>query len=339
MQKVSQKSASVVSFMPRHRLETANVTIPEELDVHFSEDLTPEGIITACRGRDFLFVPATYPPITRPILENIPSIRLIQSAGIGFDRIDTEAAAQIGIPVANVPGENITTVAEFTIGALIALQRRMVLADRQIKAGEYVPIREVFFKTGLREVGDTRLGLIGLGAIGRRVAEIAGLLGARIAYFDPHRSPETVENRLQAVYKPMDILLAESDAVSLHVPLNAETRSLISRREIGLLPRGAFLINTSRGEIVDPKALAEALETEHLAGAAVDTVSPEPPPPDHPLLNLSPAAADRLLITPHVAGLTSSAFSRLLRSALANLVRTAAGEEPRNMVNGVVRGK
>lgn len=157
------KSASVISLMPWMRLEAAQVTLPKELDVLFSQDYTPEGIITACRGRDFLFVPAAYPPITRPILEGIPSIRLIQSSGIGYDKVDAVAAAEIGIPVANVPAENITTVAEFTVAAWIALQRRMCLADRRVKAGDYVGIREIFFKSGLREVADTRLGLVGLG--------------------------------------------------------------------------------------------------------------------------------------------------------------------------------
>jgi phosphoglycerate dehydrogenase-like enzyme len=257
----------------------------------------------------------------------------------GDPRTASVAAAEIGIPVANVPAENITTVAEFTLAAWIALQRRMCLADRRVKAGDYVGIREIFFKPGLREVADTRLGLVGLGGIGRRVAEIAGLLGAWIAYYDPYRAPEAVEKRLQAVYMPLDRLLAESDVISLHVPLTAETRGLIGSRELGLLPRGAILINTARGEIVDPAALAAALESGHLSGAAIDTVFPEPPPPDHPLLNLSPEAADRLLITPHVAGLTASAFSRLLRAALANLVRTAAGEAPRNVVNGVLAAR
>jgi phosphoglycerate dehydrogenase-like enzyme len=280
-------------------------------------------------------VPAAYPPITRPILEGIPSIRLIQSSGIGYDKVDAIAAAEIGIPVANVPAENITTVAEFTVAAWIGLQRRMCLADRRVKAGDYTGIRESFFKSGLREVADTRLGLVGLGGIGRKVAEIAGLLGAQIAYFDPFRAPAVVEERLKAVYMPMDRLLAECDVISLHVPLTAETRGLVGARELGRMPPGAILINTARGEIVDPAALAAALETGHLSGAAIDTVFPEPPPPDHPLLNLSPEAADRLLITPHVAGLTGSAFSRLLRAALANLVRTAAGEAPRNVVNGV----
>jgi phosphoglycerate dehydrogenase-like enzyme len=330
-----KKKAAVVSLMPRGRLEAAKVAVPEELDVLFSQDHSPEGIIAACRGREFLFVPAAYPPITRGILENLPTIRLIQSSGIGYDKVDAAAAAEFGIPVANVPAENITTVAEFAVGALIALLRQFGLADRRVKAGDYTGVREVFFKMGLREVADCRVGLVGLGGIGRRVAEIAGGLGARIAYFDPVRAPEAVEARLKAVFLPFESLIAECDVISLHVPLTDKTRNLIGRAELSRMRTGAILINTARGEIVDPAALAEALEGGRLAGAAIDTVFPEPPPPGHPLLNLSPAAADRLLLTPHVAGLTGSAFARLLSAALANVVRTAAGDPPRHVVNGV----
>lgn len=118
--------------------------------------------------------------------------------------------------------------------------------------------------------------------------------------------------------------------------LSGETAGLIGKKEIGAMPRGSILINTSRGEVVDQRALADAMETGHIDGAAVDTVSPEPPPPDHPLLNLSPAARDRLILTPHIAGITDQAFVRLLNSALANISRVVSGKPPENVVNGVL---
>ncbi|MGL5513953.1 MAG: NAD(P)-dependent oxidoreductase, partial [Sporomusa sp.] len=137
-------------------------------------------------------------------------------------------------------------------------------------------------------------------------------------------------------YKPLDELLATSDAVSLHVPLNDQTRNLIGAREFALMPRGSILINSARGEVLDQMALAAALEQGHLSGAAIDTFSPEPPGPDHPLLNLSPRAAKLLLLSPHTSGVTLGAVKRMLEEALKNIARVARSEEPQNIVNGIV---
>lgn len=116
-------------------------------------------------------------------------------------------------------------------------------------------------------------------------------------------------------------------------------KGLIGRQELRMMRPGGLLINTSRGEVVDQVALAEALESGHLGGAAIDTVSPEPPPPDHPLLNLSPEARDRLLITPHIAGISRGALNRMLREALSNVFRVASGEAPKHVVNGVLEAR
>jgi phosphoglycerate dehydrogenase-like enzyme len=273
------------------------------------------------------------------VLDNIPSIRMIQSAGTGYDKVDTASAARYNIPVANSPGANITTVAEFTVAMMIALQRRMAIADREIKAGNYSPIREKLFTGGLKEISDLHLGLVGFGAIGRKVAQIVRLLGARVSYFDVIRPDRAVEDQLQVIYKDLDDLLRTSDAVSIHTPLTKQTYHLIGRKELRLMAPGSILINTARGEIVAPDALADALEGEDLAGAAIDTIYPEPPPPDHPLLNLSKAARDKLLITPHIAGTTKSAFQRMLSQAVANIAAVAAGHPPKYVVNGVVKAR
>jgi len=178
---------------------------------------------------------------------------------------------------------------------------------------------------------------VGFGAIGRKVAQVAGLLGARVSYFDVLRPDRAIEEQLQVIYKDFDDLLRTSEAVSIHTPLTKQTYHLIGRRELRLMAAGSILINTARGEIVAPEALADALEDEHLMGAAIDTLYPEPPPPDHPLLNLSKAARDRLLITPHVAGTTKSAFRRMLSQAIANIAAVAVGHPPKHVVNGVLK--
>jgi len=330
---------NVLSILPEIRFIKAGVRLPAELKLHFADVRREEDIIQACRGMDFLFLPAAYPPITAYVLNRIPSVRMIQSAGAGYDQVDVAGAAVVGIPVANSPGHNTGTVAELTVAMLIALQRRMLPADREIKAGHYQRMRERLFSIGLPEGGETTLGLVGFGAVGRKVAQVAGLLGATIIYYDVHRPAADEEQTLKAQYKPLHELLAACGAVSLHAPLTPATRKLIGAGELARMPAGAYLVNTARGELVEPRALAEALESGHIAGAALDTLAPEPPPADHPLLNLSPGASERLLLTPHIAGTTRGAFHRMLTGALKNLQTVAAGGPPRHVVNGISKAR
>jgi phosphoglycerate dehydrogenase-like enzyme len=331
--------ARVATLLPVERFEVPGAVIPEALTFHFENDHSEAAIIAACSNAEFLFVPANYPPITARIIENIPTVRMIQSHGTGFNRIDTAAAARLEIPVANVPGLNSGTVAEYVIGLIIALQRRIVVADREIKAGKYTAARRDLFKQGLNEITGSRLGIVGMGAIGRRVAKLAGILGASVMYHDLYRADAQLESELKIEYTTLEKLLSGSDIVTVHVPLTTGTAGLMGEKEIGAMPRGSILINACRGEVVDQMVLADALETGHLHGAAIDTVSPEPPPPEHPLLNLSPVARDRLILTPHIAGITDQAFGRLLNHALSNISRVVSGKPPENVVNGVLEAR
>jgi phosphoglycerate dehydrogenase-like enzyme len=319
--------------MPRWRFEASQVALPEDWDIRFINPDTDEELILACREADYLLVPASAPEINANILRNITHIKLIQSVGAGFDRIDTEAAAALRIPVANVPGQNAKSVAEFTVGLMIALQRQILLADREIKAGRYGEIRKTLFKQGLSEIDGSKIGLVGLGSIGQHVARILTMLGAAVSYYDGWRqSPET-EAQLQVGYKPLEALLAESDIVSLHVPLNDTTRGLMGQQELELMSPGSLLINTARGEVVDQAALAHMLELGRIGGAAIDVFSPEPPGPENPLLNLSPAARDRLVVTPHIAGVTIGAMRKMLQASMANIEKAISGQSPANVVN------
>jgi len=331
--------AKVLSIMPRSRFVDCDVMIPEVLDVHFEKAIEEDHVIRACEGMEFIFLPAPFPLITEKITSQMRSIRMIQCAGTGFDKVDIAAAAKNNIPVCNSPGLNINTVAEFTIAQIIALQRRFIQADREVKSGNYVPLKNAFFKSGLKEISDIQLGLVGFGAIGKRVAEIAGFLGAEVVYHDAIRADARVEQELDVKYMEFNDLLATSDVVSLHVPLTKETRGLIGRSEFEKMRPGSLLINTARGDVVDQNALAKALEEGSLGGAGIDIVTPEPPPGEHPLLNLSGDAAYRLLITPHIAGVTKSSFNRMLTGALENIVRVVEGSDPKNVVNGIFKAR
>ncbi|MDR3562794.1 MAG: 2-hydroxyacid dehydrogenase [Negativicutes bacterium] len=326
---------TIVSLLSEEKFRSAEPRVPDGWKILFLNQITDQEIIEACREADCLFAPPSAGPISSFVLENIPAISIVQTMGVGFDHVDIPASIRLGIPVANVPGANATAVAEHAIGALIALQRRMVEADAAIKAGSYLPSRNLMLREGLKEVRESRIGLVGFGNIGRQVARLALVMGASIAYFDPYRQPPEVERQFSAQYKTLDSLLATSDVISLHMPLNEQTGGLIGKRELALMPPGSILINTARGEIVDQSALVDALESGHLAGAAIDTVTPEPPGPEHPLFRLSAAAAKRLLVTPHTAGVTLGAYRRMIEGAIENMGRALSGELPKDIVNGV----
>jgi phosphoglycerate dehydrogenase-like enzyme len=326
---------TIVMFLSQARVNSANITLPENWKVRFLKPSSDEEIIAVCRDADAMISVGSTAGINAHILESCPNLKLVQCLGAGFNHVDLAAAERLKIPVANSPGQNARTVAEFTIGAIIALQRRIIELNDEIKAGNYVSFRKRVLDEGLREMEGSRIGLIGLGNIGRQVAKIAVLLGASVSYYTSHRKSAGTEAQLGVEYKSLPSLLSSSDIVSLHLPLNDHTRGLIGSRELELIPPGSLLINTSRGEIVDQAALARALESGHLAGAAVDTVSPEPPHPDHPLLKLSPSAQKSLLLTPHIAGVTPTSDRKMLTASIANIERVLKGEPPEHLVSRI----
>ena len=326
---------TVVSLLPQDKFIAANVRVPNDFTIRFLDSVSDQSIIKACEGADCLFTPASVSRINAFILENIPSIKIIQTMGVGFDHVDLPAAARLHIPLANVPGANATAVAEHTLGMLIALQRRLLESDAQIKTGNYAAYRNVLLREGIQEIRGSKIGLVGFGNIGRSFAKIVLALGASVSYYAPHRLSPDAELQFPVEFQPLDRLLATSDVVSLHLPLNDQTRGLIGARELSLMTPGSFLINTARGEIIDQAALAETLESARLTGVALDTLSPEPPEDGHPLLHLSAAAARRLLLTPHTAGVTLGSYKRMIEAALENMARVVRGEKPANIVNGI----
>lgn len=332
----------VVSLVPQKRFEDTNAGLPRGWEFRFLETYTEDDVIRSCRGADFLLAKSGYSiKISSRIIESIPSVRLIQMDGVGHDTVDIEAAARHNLPVANNAGQNAGAVAELTISLIIAMQRYVLESDREIKAGNYNKIRARLIAGGLREMSGTRLGIIGFGNIGREVARMARVMGVITSYYDIRRAEKRIEEDLGATFKPMDLLLSESDVISMHVPLDDSTREMVGRSEFAAMRPGALFLNTARGEVVDQAALAEALESGHLGGAAMDTLCPEPPDPDHPLMKLSPPASNRVIITPHLAGVTVGAFRRMLVNALDNMARVSEGKAPKSadVVNGIFEAR
>ena len=234
--------------------------------------------------------------VTREIIESGKHLKLIARAGSGLDNIDLKAAEERGIAVINTPEASADSVAELTIGLMVALARKMILADSSMKQGKWLKKELMGFL-----LKGKKLGLIGLGNIGLRVARIAKAMGMKLLVTKRvPPSPELLKS-LEAEFLPLDELLRQSDIVSIHVPLSKETRNMIDAEEIGKMKDGAFLINTSRGEIVNEKALLNALRSGKLGGAALDVYSVEPPE------NLELIKQPNVICTPHIGAQTVEA--------------------------------
>lgn len=320
----------VASVMPAWRFEAAGVEVPADWEIVFAG--TDQELIKTCQDADCLLVPAGFQDVTAAVIEKLTRLQLIQSAGAGYDGIDCKAAAKASVPVANVPGKNAQAVAEYAVGLMIALQRQLHIADQEIKKGNYSNIRKTLFQQGLGQVAGATIGLIGLGAIGRETARILRCLGATVLYYS--RRPDRLsEERYGIQYVPLSELLAVSDVISMHIPLTPETRNFIGAAEFGKMKKECLLINTARGDVVDQKALAEALRQREIYAAAIDVWAPEPPDPFHPLLTLPSELQQYLLLTPHIGGVTKRCFQEMLSEAVLNIERVRKGEKPEHLIS------
>ena len=329
------KVIEVVTTIPTKRFKRFGVSFPPEWEVSYLEYPIPDEIlINACQGADFLLVSSTH-AVSKKVIENTPSLRLLHVDGVGYDMANVETAKEVGLPVCNNHSSNSTSAAEHTIAFMLTGLKRLCLVDKQLKTRDYQEVEREYLAKGVRELSSQHVGLIGLGAIGQEVARLLQPFGCKISYYDMFRQPPELELKLKVLYVSLEELLQECDIISLHVPALPDTRDLINQKNISLMKPDALLINTSRGEIIDQLALAEALEEGRINGAAVDTIVPEPPGENHPLFTLSEKASNRIIITPHVAGKSDEAFKRMLNWAIANMKRVVNGEKPVNIVNEI----
>ncbi len=297
-----------------------------EVAYHAPADPDIPALMKACAA---LVIPAVGPRLSPGLFEGT-ALRLVQVTGAGVDRLDRDALVRLGLPVANVPGGSNTAVAEYVVTSASALLRGLCRADAAIKAGDYAGFRARMIADNLAGIDGLAVGIVGFGTIGRAVAQAFTREGARVSYFDPAGAAGSgPAGRVGSLAE----LIADVDVVTLHVPLLPETTNLIGARELASMKKGAILIQAARGGVVDEAALAAALHSGHLGGAAVDVYSTEPPAPDNPLLRLTGEAASRLLLTPHIAGVTRQASAFLFRSAWENVSRVLiAGQPPINRV-------
>ena len=268
--------------------------------------------------------------ITGKFLSQLPQLKGIVRLGIGYDSVDVEAATELGIAVANVPEFCQDEVAEHALGLLLAVTRKIALADRLTRQGKWVVgVQEHMLP--IRRLRGQTLGLVGFGRIAQRLTDMARALGLRVIATDPYVAPEAAR-AAEVELISLEELLPQSDIVSLHVPLTDETHMLINADTIALMKHGAILINTSRGSVVDEVALEEAMADGDLGGAGLDVLETEPPKTPHPLLNF-----DNVVVTCHFASCSLEAYADLRRSVSEQAAQILRGEFPQNLINTQLR--
>lgn len=252
-------------------------------------------------------------PCTSDMIEAAPRLQLIQKIGVGVNTIDLDAAKARGIPVCNLPGTNARAVAEMTLTLMLAVIRRVPRFDAGLRAGVWA---DPLLQDGIGELGGKTVGLVGYGAIPRLLAPVLAALGCRVLYHTRNPVGDAIGER-----RTLDALLAESDVVSLHIPLTPDTERLIDGAALAKMRPGAVLVNTARGGLVDQSALVAALRSGRLGGAGLDVFAAEPVAPREPLL-----ALPNVVLAPHVAWVTTGTFDRSFALAAENCRRVAAGE-------------
>src|SRR5215510_9905718 len=286
-----------------------------------------EEIIELTRGADAIL--NCYAKMTARVIEKLDRCKIIARYGIGVDNVDLAAATRAGILVTNVADYCIDEVSDHALALILSLSRRIIAADTGVKSGKW----SVTAHAEIRRLRGQTLGLLGFGKIAKALASKVQPLGMKVLVYDPYLEPELI-SRHGAEAISLDRLLAEADVISIHVPLSPETRNLIGERELALMKATAFLINTSRGGIVDESALAVALKQRQLGGAALDVLEVEPPPADHPLRQ-----APNMILTPHLAFYSRESVIELQTKAAEEVARMLKGEPPRSPVNREVLGR
>ena len=264
-----------------------------------------------------------YAPVTANVINSLKKCRIIVRRGIGYDSVDIKAATARGIPVANVPDYCIDEVADHTMALLLSIARRVVMGANQVSSGgwnfkKFLPIPAL---------KNCTLGLVGFGKIPKAVAQRARCFGLTLKAYDPFISAElAAEYGVQLTN--LEELLSSSDFVSIHVPLNNNTRGMISKREFAMMKSSAVLINTARGPVVDEEALIEALKKGIIVFAALDVMTQEPPTADNPLRKMN-----NVILTPHLAWYSENAERLAGEKAAQEIVRVFKGYFPKSLVN------
>jgi phosphoglycerate dehydrogenase-like enzyme len=304
---------------PAPVLEIARALLPPGMELVVVDPTRPEFYDAAADAEYYLGSPRH--GIGNEFVRAAPRLKLVQLTSAGYDRVDLEAARKAKVPVANNGGANSVAVAEHAVMLMLAVLKKLVYHHNNVAAGTWRAADFAAIRT--YEVEGKRLGIVGLGNIGKKVARRVRGFDMDVVYHDILRLSEEQEDALGVRFALLDELLRTSDVVTLHVPLNDVTRGMISARELALMKRTAILVNTCRGPVVDEHALHQALTSGTIAGAGLDVMVEEPPRKNHPLF-----ALPNITLTPHSAGPTWDNWAKAYRNGFDNIQRVEAGRAP-----------
>ena len=315
-------------FVTRRRVPEAIELLSQHFDVEAWEPNSPpppDVLLEKAAQSEALLTEAD-DKVHAGVIEAAPSLKVVANRGVGVDNIDVAAATRHGVLVGNTPGVLQESCADFTFGLMLTAARRIVHADRQVQAGRWTKFDPMPYIG--HDVHGKTLGIVGLGAIGEAVARRAQGFGMTVLYYSRTRKPQA-EAALGVRWTPdLKDLMRASDFVSVHVPLNDETRGIVGQAELAEMKPDAFLVNTSRGPTVDPKALYDALSRRAIAGAALDVTDPEPLPADDPLMTLP-----NVVITPHIAPASGTTITRMGLMAARNIIAALNGDPMPSCLN------
>ena len=324
--------ARVVIATSKSAFEQYGCIIPESWDAEFiSYKYTDEEMITAAKDAEIILVGSGH-VVSRNVIESCPSLKLIQTEGVGFEQVDVEAAKERGVWVCNNKGANAISVAEHAIGLMLAGLRRTSLTDRQLRTIGYTASKRAHLAVGEHDLAGSLVGLVGFGDIGKQTAKRLKNWGCKVVYNDILEMSPEIEEEYGATSMEFDELIRTCDIISMHVPVTPLTTGMLGKEQFAAMKKTVLVINTSRGPVIDQDALIWALENDEIYGAALDVVTPEPLPDDAPILNMSEKAMDKIIITPHVAGVTNEDFERMTKMSFQAVERVLSGKEPINQV-------
>ena len=287
-----------------------------------ADSASDEEKIEACRDADVIILVAA--SLSVDVVKVCPNVKLLQGIGAGFDKVDVRAINALGVPYANNGGSNAIPVAEFTVSFISGLARGVFRGAQNAKDGNW---NSGLSETPSWEIEGKRVGIIGMGAIGQRVAKMLTGFDCDTVYYKRMPVSTELEQELHARYLPLDELLRTSDVVTMHNSLNKSTIGMIGKEQLAMMKPSAFIVNTTRGACIDQEALYEALTTGGIAGAGLDVLAEEPTSSDNPLWKLA-----NVIITPHQSGISQESISRSAAFAFANARRAALGESIQSLV-------
>jgi glyoxylate reductase/D-3-phosphoglycerate dehydrogenase len=302
---------------PAAMLDIARSFVPAGFEIVVVDAGTPE--FTAALADAAYYVGFPRPELNSEFFKAASGLKLVQLISAGYDRLDVAAAKRAGVPVANNGGSNSVAVAEHTLMLMLAVYRKLSWHHGNVITGKW-RVGD-FASNRTYELEGKTLGIIGLGTIGKKVARLAQAFGMTVHYYDIVRLKEEQEDALGVRFRLLPEILRTSDIISLHVPLNDSTHHLLGAQELAVMKKSAIIVNTSRGPVIDEKAMTAALSAGKLFGAGLDVFDEEPTPPDNPLLKL-----ENVVLTAHLAGPTWESNITRLRNGFDNVQRVARGE-------------